>query len=91
MERSLLDEALKMPPNERIEFAQLIMASIDCEEDKIRKLWLDGIKDRRQAVKDGRAKLIDFDISCLTFTGSPIVKDINYNLKHSEIKILSYF
>jgi putative addiction module component (TIGR02574 family) len=61
MTQDLLDEALKMPPNERIEFAQLIMASIDCEEDKIRKLWLDEVKDRRQAVKDGRSKLIDFD------------------------------
>lgn len=61
MTQNLLDEALKMPPNERIEFAQLIMASIDCEDDKIRKLWLDEVKDRRQAVKDGHAKLIDFD------------------------------
>ncbi len=57
MKQNLLDEALKMPPNERIEFAQLIMANIDCEEDKIRKLWLDEIEDRRQAVKDGRSKL----------------------------------
>ena len=61
MEHHLLDEALKMPPNERIELAQLIMASIDCEDEKIRKFWLDEVKDRRQAVKEGRAKLIDFD------------------------------
>lgn len=61
MEQNLLDEALKMPPNERIELAQLIMASIDCEDEKIRKFWLDEVKDRRQAVKDGHAKLIDFD------------------------------
>jgi hypothetical protein len=63
MIQDLLDEAMKMPPNERIEFAQLIMAGIDCEEDKIRRLWLDEIKDRRQAVKEGRSKLIDFDSS----------------------------
>ena len=56
-----LDEAMKMPPNERIEFAQLIMSGIDCEEDKIRKLWLDEVKDRRQAVREGRSKLIDFN------------------------------
>lgn len=43
-----------MPPNERIEFAQLIMVSIDHEEDKIRELWLDEIKDRRLAVKEGQ-------------------------------------
>ncbi|MBU1194877.1 MAG: addiction module protein [Proteobacteria bacterium] len=61
MTQNLLDEALKMPPNERIEFAQLIMASIDCENDEIRKLWLDEVKDRRQAVKDERAKLINFE------------------------------
>jgi len=61
MTQNLLDEALKMPPNERIEFAQLLMASIDCEEDKIRKLWIDEVNDRRQAVKDGRSQLIDFD------------------------------
>jgi len=61
MTQSLLDEALKMPPNQRIEFAQLIMASIDCEDDTIRKLWLDEVKDRRQAAKDELAKLFDFD------------------------------
>ncbi len=61
MEQNLLDEALKMPPNERIELAQLIMASIDCEDEEIRKFWLEEVKDRRQAVKEGRAKLIDFD------------------------------
>ena len=60
-ELHLLDEALKMPPNERIELAQLIMASIDCEDEKIRNFWLNEVKDRRQAVKDGRTKLIDFD------------------------------
>ena len=57
MTQDLLDEALKMPPNERVKFAQLIMASIDCEKDKIRKFWLDEIKDRRQAVKEGRANV----------------------------------
>jgi len=56
----LLDEAMKMPPNERIEFAQLIMAGIDCEEDKIRKLWLDEVEDRRQAVKEGPLKIDRF-------------------------------
>jgi hypothetical protein len=61
MMQDLLDEAMKMTPNERIESAQLIMVGIDCEEDKIRKLWLDGVKDRRQAVKEGHPKLIDFD------------------------------
>ncbi len=61
MTQNLLNEALKMPPNERIEFAQLIMADIDCEDDKIRKLWLDEVSDRKQSVTDGRAKLIDFD------------------------------
>ena len=61
MIQDLLDEAMKMPPNERIEFAQLIMTGIDCEDDKIRRLLLDEVKDRRQAVKEGCSKLIDFD------------------------------
>ena len=61
MEQHLLDEALKLPPNERVEFAQLIMASIDCEDEKIRQIWLNEVINRKQAVKDGRAQLLDFD------------------------------
>lgn len=50
-----------MSPNERIEFAQLILASIDHEDEKIREKWITEVKDRMVAVKTGNAKLIDFD------------------------------
>ena len=35
MDKALLDKALEMPPNERLTFAELILASIDYEEDEI--------------------------------------------------------
>ena len=61
MESSLFEKVLEMPPNERVAFAELILASIDHEEDEIRESWLAEVKDRMNAVKEGKAKLFDFD------------------------------
>jgi len=60
MEKSLLDEALKMPPNERVALAELILASVDYEEEEIRKPWIAEVRDRISAVREGRARLLDF-------------------------------
>ena len=61
MDKSLLDKAMKMPPNERVAFAELILQSIDYEEEEVRSAWLSEVKDRMQAVKDGKSKLVDFE------------------------------
>ncbi|MBF0406269.1 MAG: addiction module protein [Candidatus Riflebacteria bacterium] len=61
MDKVLLEKALKMAPNERVIFAELILASIDCEDDGIRELWLSEVKERMKAVNDGKAKLLDFE------------------------------
>lgn len=61
METHLLKKALEMPPNERVAFAELILASIDYEEDEIRQSWIMEVKDRIKAVNEGRAKLLDFE------------------------------
>ncbi|MBF0547722.1 MAG: addiction module protein [Candidatus Riflebacteria bacterium] len=61
MDKALLEKALKMSPNERVVFAELILASIDHEEDEIRELWLSEVKERMKAVNDGKAKLLDFE------------------------------
>jgi len=60
MESTLLDEALKMPPNERVALAELILASIDYEEEEIRQSWIAEVQDRISAVREGRARLLDF-------------------------------
>jgi putative addiction module component (TIGR02574 family) len=61
MNKGLLDKALEMPPNERVVFAELILASIDHEEEEIRKSWLTEVKSRMKAVNEGKAKLLDFE------------------------------
>ncbi|MFH0975421.1 MAG: addiction module protein [Spirochaetota bacterium] len=61
MDKGLLDKALEMPPNERVIFAELILASIDHEEEEIRKSWLIEVKSRMKAVNEGKAKLLDFE------------------------------
>jgi len=61
MDKALLEKAMEMPPNERVAFAELILESIDYEVEEVRNAWLNEVKDRMQAVKDGRAKLIDFE------------------------------
>lgn len=61
METILLKKILEMPPNERLAFAELVLASIDYEEDEIRQSWLLEVKDRMKAVNEGRAELLDFE------------------------------
>ncbi|MFC1858021.1 addiction module protein [Thermodesulfobacteriota bacterium] len=61
MDNTLLEKALQMPPNERLAFAELILASIDYEEDEIRQAWIAEVKNRMKAVNEGSAKLMDFE------------------------------
>ena len=61
MDKALLEKALELSPNERLVFAELILASIDYEEDEIREVWLSEVKDRMKAVNEGKAKLLDFE------------------------------
>ena len=61
MDKALLDKALEMPPEERVVFAELILASIDYEEDEIRESWIAEVKSRMKAVNEGKAKLLDFE------------------------------
>lgn len=58
MENALLEKALELPPNERVAFAELILASIDYEEEGIRQSWIMEVKDRMRAVNEGKAKLL---------------------------------
>ena len=62
MENRLLEEALKMPPQatQRVALAELILASIDHEEEGIRQTWVAEVQDRMKAVREGRARLVDF-------------------------------
>jgi len=61
MDRDLFEKALKMPPNERLAFAELILASLEHEEDEIRHIWIKEVSERMKAVNEGQAKLLDFD------------------------------
>lgn len=61
MDTNLLDKALKMPPNERVALAELILASIDYEDENIRNSWITEVKNRMKAVKEGKSKLLDFE------------------------------
>jgi putative addiction module component (TIGR02574 family) len=61
MDKALLEKALERPPNERVVLAELILASIDYEEDEIRRSWFIEVQSRMNAVHEGRAKLLDFE------------------------------
>ncbi|OGC07835.1 antitoxin [candidate division KSB1 bacterium RBG_16_48_16] len=61
MDKNLFKKALKMPPNERLTFAELILASLDYEEAEIRQAWINEVNDRMNAVNEGQAKLLDFE------------------------------
>jgi len=61
LKKVLLEKALAMPPNERVAFAELILASIDYEEEEIRQSWIMEVKERMKAVNEGTARLLDFE------------------------------
>jgi len=61
MDKALLEKALEMPPNERVAFAELILASIDYEEDIIRQSWIAEVNNRIKAVNEGKSKLLNFE------------------------------
>lgn len=61
MDKLFLEKALKMPPNERVIFAELILASIDKEDEGLRQEWIGEVKNRMDAVRKGNSKLLDFD------------------------------
>ena len=61
MNDELYEKALSLPPNERVKFAELILASLEHEDEEIRSVWIKEIQERITAVKEGRAKLLDFD------------------------------
>ena len=61
MDNALLEKALEMPPNERVAFAELILASIDYEEEKIRQSWIAEVNNRIKAVNEGKSRLLDFE------------------------------
>ena len=61
MNKTLLEKALEMPPNERVVFAELILARIDSEKDEICQEWIVEVKNRMAAVKEVKANLLDFE------------------------------
>jgi len=61
MDKTLLEKALEMPPNERVVFAELILASIDFEKEEILQSWVTEVKSRMIAVNEGKARLMDFE------------------------------
>lgn len=61
MDKELFEKALEMSPNQRLAFAELILASIDHEETEVRKAWLAEVENRMNALNEGKAKLLDFE------------------------------
>ena len=62
MDKELFDKALKIPPNERVLLAELILASIEYEENDVREAWITEIKQRMKAVNENKSELLDFDM-----------------------------
>ncbi len=61
MDKLLIDKAMEMPPVQRVALAELLLASIDHEEEEISETWISEVHERMTAVNEGRATLLDFD------------------------------
>ncbi len=61
MDKLLINKAMKMPPIQRVALAELLLASIDNEEEEICDAWISEVNERMNAVKEGRSTLLDFD------------------------------
>ena len=58
---NILTEAIKIPPKDRVQLAELILASIDHEDDEIRQIWLNEVKDRMDTIQNGQSTLLDYN------------------------------
>ena len=61
MDKLLINKAMKMPPIQRVALAELLLASIDYEEEEICEAWVSEVNERMNAVNEGRSTLLDFD------------------------------
>ncbi len=61
MDKTILNNALAMPIDERMAFAELILASVEIEENEVTQARRDEVNARIQAVNDGNANLLDFE------------------------------
>jgi len=61
MDKTLLEKVLDLPPIERVEFAQLILASLEVEDKSVKKAWIKEVERRIIDYKSGKSKLIDFE------------------------------
>jgi hypothetical protein len=53
MNKLLITQAMQMPPIQRVALAELLLASIDNEEEEIRQAWIGEVNERMKAVQDG--------------------------------------
>lgn len=61
MDKTLLEKVLDLPPIERVEFAQLILASLEVEDKSVRNAWIKEVERRINDYKSGKSKLLDFE------------------------------
>ena len=61
MDKTLLEKVLDLPPIERVEFAQLILASLEVEDKSVRNAWIKEVERRINDYKSGKSKLVDFE------------------------------
>lgn len=50
-----------MPLIQRVALAELLLASIDNEDDEIRQSWIVEANEKMKAVEEGRSELYDID------------------------------
>lgn len=61
LNENIFKEILSMPPNERLVFAEMILESLEIEDEDIKQAWITEVKSRIIAVKEGKASSLDFD------------------------------
>ena len=61
MDKLLINKVMQMPLIQRVALAELLLASIDNEDDEIRQSWIGEANERMKAVEEGRSELYDID------------------------------
>ncbi len=61
MDKLLINKVMQMPLIQRVALAELLLASIDNEDDEIRQSWIVEANEKMKAVEEGRSELYDID------------------------------
>ncbi len=60
MTQNIIDEAVKIPANKRVQLTEILLESVDNVDNTINQKWVNEVKKRMLSVENGETNLMNF-------------------------------